>query len=230
MSNLGYVYVHIHLYGFAIPSLENGLRNSRVRNMTDEQPESKPQSEPTAGYISGLGNFIKELESEEKLIGALLVGILALLIIVIPSVPPEQRILVWFATVISVVVTFLVFRYWTKFSVAKLGKIKQEKDQLETKVESLRHDYSKLAISNNSRLSQIDRQIQQISESIHQLSTNHHVNDHEADALIQQLIRLAEDIQKQIEQNSDVGSRINAGTRIVANASEIAMRLAQKGN
>src|SRR6478672_7058608 len=105
MSNLGYVYVRIHPHGFAIPSLEHRLRNSRVKNMTDEKPATKPQSEPTAGYISGLGNFIKELESEEKLIGALLVGILALLIVVIPSVPPERRVLVWFATVISVVVT-----------------------------------------------------------------------------------------------------------------------------
>ncbi|MBW4521972.1 MAG: hypothetical protein KME16_20010 [Scytolyngbya sp. HA4215-MV1] len=196
--------------------------------MTSNQSETSNPSESATGYVNSLGSFVKELKPEEKLIGALLVGILALLFVVIPSVPEDSRIVVWFITVALVLVSFLLFNYWTKHSASKLSRIKKERDYWETKAENLRKDYDQLATNNNSRLSEIDIQIQQINRDIAQISERGRINSQEASVLIQELTQLAEAIQKQIAQNSsDVGYRIGVGIKIVENASEIARKLVE---
>jgi hypothetical protein len=199
--------------------------------MTNEQSETTKSSESTTGYLGNLGNVIKELKPEEKLIGALLVGILALLIVVIPSVPEDKRVFVWFATIFSVFLLFLIFNYWGKNSASKLSKIKRERDYWERKADDLRKDYSRLATNNNSRLTEIDNQIQQINQGIAQISKRGVMNDQETSKLLQQLTLLAEVIQKQIAHNSsDVSHRIEVGIQIVENAAEIAKRLAGTDN
>lgn len=199
--------------------------------MTNEQPEAKNQSESTSGYFDGLRKFAEELQTEEKLIGSLLVGILALLIPVIPSVPPERRVLVWFATIILVLLIFLIFHYWTKSSASKLSQTTRDAKNLRGKVYDLRTDYRKLATSNNNRLSEVDHQIQKVREDIARLSNHGSISKQEADSLIQRLIELAEDIRKQINQNSsDISIRIEAGINTVENAAEIARKLAESDN
>lgn len=199
--------------------------------MTSEQSETTKPSESTNGYLGSLGNVIKELRSEEKLIGALLVGILALLIVVIPLVPQDKRVFVWFATIFSVVLLFLIFNYWIKNSTSKLSKIKKERDYWERKADDLRKDYSRLAANNNNRLTEFDYQIQQINQSIAQISKRGVMSNQEAGYLIRQLTLLAEVIQEQIAQNSsDVSQRIEVGIQIVENASEIAKRLVETDN
>jgi methyl-accepting chemotaxis protein len=199
--------------------------------MTNEQSESDKQPESTTGYLGGLGTIIDKLLPEEKLIGALLVGILGLLGAVISSVPEGQRKVVWFATIGVVIATFLLFQYWTKYSASKLGKIKKERVYWEQKANDLRKDYGSLATNNNSRLSEIDDQIRKINQSITHISGQGHINNQEASALVQQLTRLAGQIQEQIAQNSsDVSRRIEAGIKTVAGASDIARRLQETDN
>jgi hypothetical protein len=192
--------------------------------MTTEPLEDNKPSETSASYINSLGNFIKELSPGEKLIGALLVGILALLIIVIPLVPPETRVLVWFATISIVLLIYLLFRYWTKSSISKLGRIKRERNEWQQTAETLRKDYSKLVSKTNSYLFDIDHRIGEIREHITQHSSDGHMNSDEASVVVRQLTTLAEDIRRKVDFTDDAG-RIGEGIETVKDAADIAKKL-----
>ncbi len=192
--------------------------------MTTEPLENTKPSEASASYLNGLGNFIKELSPGEKLIGALLVGILALLIVVIPLVPQEARVLVWFATILIVLLIYLVFSYWTKSSISRLGKIKREKNEWHLKAEDLRKDYTKLVSDTNSYLFDVDHRIEEIKERINHYSSGGQMSSDKASVVIHQLTTLAEDIRRKID-SADVSSRMEDGIETVKDATDLARKL-----
>ena len=162
-----------HIY-FATGFFRTYIRHRKAtkgESMADDSTNSSsaPSSLDPAKFIQAIGELIQSLPNEQKLVGGVLLGIIAVLIPAIFSVSSEQsRLLLWFATiglVLFILLLMYAFIWYRDHKLNKAKEVEKMNQQLLEDLETLQRSGSEELTELRSRLtSSMERGLEYLSE------------------------------------------------------------------
>jgi hypothetical protein len=188
---------------------------------SSEQKESTTQ-EKQQGNSSSLNieNIIKWIDKNHRFPAAILLGVLAILAPIAWKIPASEAPRIWTITIALVLLILVIYLFLASTTRKELTKLKNkerewiaEKNDLNLRISSLLDQHDILAGSNNSNLTVLKQRFGLIRASINSPTIQ--------SGLMDELIRIADMIDGQIDENTSESRRIKGGIATYKNADEI---------